>query len=101
LVAENITALNGTYYIGVYGYSYATFNLLVRVHRKNDKGDLKSISTPLYEGFSVSKRLHNELDSFFGYFVVDIAEKDDISIIINMQCSEGRTKLFVSYGKMP
>ena len=28
-------SLNGTYYVGVYGYSYTTFSLLVTLNRKN------------------------------------------------------------------
>lgn len=35
---DNVTGLNGTYYLGVYGYTYTTFSLLVTVHRKNEAG---------------------------------------------------------------
>lgn len=69
--ADNISSdLNGTYYVGVYGYSYATFSLLVTVHRnKSDaKANLNRVSTILYEGFPFTKRLHNELDMFIGRF---------------------------------
>ena len=76
---DTAVILNGTYYIGVYGYSFTTFSLLVTVHRskatKQEK--VQNFASVLYEGFPHTKRLHNELDMFFGYFQVDIAENDD------------------------
>jgi hypothetical protein len=69
--------LNGTYFIGVYGYSYTTFSLLVKVQRT--KTSLRDkftslLSTVLYEGFPLSVRLHNELDFFYGHFAVSLDE---------------------------
>ena len=69
--------LNGTYYIGVYGYSYTTFSLLVTVHRyrlTNLEKVTNILSTQIYEGFPLSKRLHNELDMFLGHFNVNLDE---------------------------
>ncbi len=64
----------------MYGYSQATFSLLVNVHRKGPSYELyKRVETaiPIYEGFPLTKRLHNELDMFFGYFSVEIAEGEE------------------------
>ena len=38
----------------------------------------------LQEGFPLTKTLHNELDSFYCYFKVDIPEEEDMAIIIEL-----------------
>jgi hypothetical protein len=75
--SETTLQLNGTYYIGVFGYSYSTFSLLVTVHRANEEPSLKKVSVQLYEGFPLHKRLHNELDMFFGRFTVENTDDED------------------------
>ena len=73
-------SLSTTYYIGVFGYTQTTFSLIVTVKRKDGgKQSLtqKRYSTTIYEGFPLNKRLHNELDMFFGHFQVDIADGDE------------------------
>lgn len=97
---DNVTGLNGTYYLGVYGYTYTTFSLLVTVHRKNEAG-YRTKMTQIYEGFPFNKRLHNELDMFFGYFKVDINEKDEHAIFIDVQNTEGKTNTLIRHGQMP
>lgn len=92
-----VRGLNGTYYIGVYGYTFTTFSILVTVHRKNEAG-YRTKMTEIYDGFPFSKRLHNELDMFFGYFKVDINEKDEHAIIIDIQNTEGKTNTYVKFG---
>lgn len=82
-VNNTVRGLNGTYYIGVYGISFATFSILVTVHRKNEVG-YRTKMTEIYEGFPFNKRLQNELDMFFGYFKVDINEKDEHAIFIDV-----------------
>ena len=71
--------LSTTYYIGVFGYTQSTFSLLVNVNRdqKSTGNSLKRFSTTIYEGFPMTKRLHNELEMFFGIFTVDIPEDDE------------------------
>jgi hypothetical protein len=93
----------------VYGYGYTTFSLLVTVKRKSQSlltTITEQISTVLYEGFPLKKRLHNELDLFFGHFSPDIAtsksdSSDSLAIIIDVQNQEGKTKTFVKYGGLP
>jgi hypothetical protein len=100
-----VEEVNGTYYIGVYGYSYTTFSLLVTVHRakghRTSQENLLAVGTTLLEGFPMTKSLHNELDFFFGHFQVDIAEEDDHSILIDVHNMEGRTKTYVKLGDVP
>ena len=57
--------------------------------------------TEIYEGFPFSKRLHNELDMFFGYIKVDISEKDEHAIYIDVSNTEGKTNTLIRYGSMP
>jgi hypothetical protein len=57
--------------------------------------------TEITEGFPFNKRLHNELDMFFGYFKVDIAENDEHAIIIDIRNTEGRTNTLIRYGDIP
>jgi hypothetical protein len=80
----DVKSLNGIYYIGVYGYTFTTFSIVVTVHRASDGKTFRKSLTQIVEGFPMNKRLHNELDMFFGYFTVDISEKDSQDIIIDV-----------------
>lgn len=79
---RNNTDLAGTYYLGVYGYSYASFSILTTVKRdhatKLEK--YRDFSVMLYEAVPLKKSLHNEFDFFFAYFDVEIGEEDNFSI---------------------
>lgn len=97
---DAVKGLNGTYYLGVYGYTYTTFSILVTVHRTNE-AKYRTKMTEIYEGFPFSKRLHNEKDMFFGYFKVDISEKDEHAIYIDVSNTEGKTNTLIRYGNMP
>ncbi len=92
-------SLNGNYYVAVYGYSYTTFTLLVTVNRKNQAPNVKKSTTLIYEGFPFTKRLHNELQAFYGHFEVDLQEGQ--AVILDMIDTEGKTAMFVKYGELP
>lgn len=95
-------SLNGTFYIGVYGYSYTTFSLLVKVRRTHATLMEKltsSLSTVLYEGFPLSVRLHNELDFFLGHFSVVL--DTDQTLLINIENHEGKTKAYLGFNRTP
>lgn len=96
--------LNTTYYIGVYGYTQTTFSLLVTVNRrsfKTAKLSFNRYSTTLYEGLPFTKRLHNELEMFFGKFQVDITDDEEQAIVIDIYNTEGKTTTFIREGTPP
>lgn len=80
---ENTTSLDGTYYIGVFGYSYSTYSVIVNVNRNEeilkqsqiDESYIKSIS--LYQGVPVTKHLRSSDERFYGQFNVDISDDEN------------------------
>ena len=99
---SNNDSLNGTFYIGVFGYSYTTFSLLVKVARTRTTLVEKltgSLSTVLYEGFPLSLRLHNELDFFLGHFTV--ALDSDQELLVSIENHEGKTRAYLAFDRSP
>ena len=64
--------LTTTYYLSVYGYTYASYSIIARVKREGqgltDAEKRKASATHLYESISHQQTLHDEYDAFIGYF---------------------------------
>lgn len=58
------------------------------------------MTTLIYEGFPLTKRLHNELDYFYGHFEVDLAD-DSQAILLDLINTEGRVGMYVKYEGLP
>lgn len=69
-------------------------------HRTSEE-QLSAAFTTLLEGFPLTKSLHNELDFFIGRFQVDMADSDDLAIIIDIHNMEGKTKVYIKQGSVP
>ena len=69
---ENAT--EGTYYVGVYGYSAATFTLVASAAQGG---------VGMAEGYPVTKTLHNELEVHKSFFVFDMAEDEEVVVEVN------------------
>jgi hypothetical protein len=84
--SDTSSSLSGTYYIGVYGYSYASYSILTTIKRtKSSSNDiLREFSVMLYEAIPQKKSLHNEFEFFYSYFDVEIADEDNFSIQISL-----------------
>jgi len=52
---KKVQSLVGTYYVGIYGYTYATYGVLVQMKRKTStkEENLKAQTVQLYEGIPI------------------------------------------------
>ena len=67
----------------------------------SEEDKIKQKATNIYEGYPITKTLHNELDMFIAHFEVDIPENEDISIIIDVQNIQSKTRTFIKFGQTP
>jgi len=87
----------GTYYISVFAYSYASYSLVIEVKRSTDQ---KFNVAHLYEGLPLRFSIHNEFDSFTGQFKVDMEEGQERDIVFHLTPLNGRFHVYVNYGRI-
>ncbi|CDW71154.1 UNKNOWN [Stylonychia lemnae] len=95
--------LAGTYYIGIYGYTYTTYSIHVIVNRTghDEESSAYSQSILLYQGIPITKTLHSSSSRTYSYFTVSIDDQEDHSILIQVQELDPKIRTLVKYGAVP
>ena len=96
------TLLESSYFVAVYGFSFATYSIIVNVNRtKHDAIDAAlAQSVLLYQGVPYTKTLKSMAEAFNAYFTVAIDEHDDFAILFDVQQLEHKTIAYLRYGQV-
>lgn len=87
--------------MSVYGYSYASYTLAVSVERGSSTAPVK-VDSGLQQNVPLIKTLHNEFDTYTGFFKVQFdKDKEDESIDINIRHISKATRTFFKWNSPP